>query len=171
MTGVYVRLVSLAERVHRRALELLEAELGRRSIADLNATQAMILLQMGQEEMTVGELTLRGCYQGANVSYNLSRLVESGYVRQSRSAHDRRVIRVSASDKGRELLGALEGFYAALERDLFGAAEAELLAACGAGLARIERFSAARLSQATTDQRARTATNVVAISPVQQQVA
>ncbi len=64
MKGSYVGIVSVAERLHRRAMDLLDGELVRLGTGDLNATQAMILLQMGTDEMTVSELTLRGCYQG-----------------------------------------------------------------------------------------------------------
>ncbi len=149
MTIGFVRIVALAERLHRRSLDLLEAELARRGIADLNATQAMILLQMGQDQMTVSELTQRGCYQGTNVSYNLKKLIESGYVLQARSSWDRRVVHVSASEKGLALLGQLRRFYAALETELTGPGIDDLMAHCEAGLARLERLSASRLSQVT----------------------
>jgi DNA-binding MarR family transcriptional regulator len=147
MTTGYVGIVALAERLHRRSLDLLEAELSRRGIVDLNATQAMILLQMKQDQMTVSELTLRGCYQGTNVSYNLKKLIESGYVIQARSSWDRRVVHVSASEKGRALLAQLQHFYAALEVELAECGMDDLIARCEAGLARLERLSASRLSQ------------------------
>ncbi len=149
MTTGYVGIVALAERLHRRSLDLLEAELARHGIADLNATQAMILLQMGQEQMTVSELTQRGCYQGTNVSYNLKKLIESGYVLQARSGWDRRVVRVRASEKGQALLVQLQRFYAALELELTGPGMDDLMARCAAGLARLERLSAGQLSRVT----------------------
>ena len=34
-----------------------------------------MLFNIGDAEMTVGELTLRGCYLGSNVSYNVRKMV------------------------------------------------------------------------------------------------
>jgi DNA-binding MarR family transcriptional regulator len=48
-------------------------------------------------------LTLRGCYLGSNVSYNVKKMVENGYLVQERSVHDRRSIHVRLTDKGRDL--------------------------------------------------------------------
>ena len=148
MKSGYLSVVALAERMHRRALELLDQELTRLDVHDLNATQAMILLQMGGEQMTVSELTLRGCYQGSNVSYNLKRLTESGYVEQERSGWDRRVINVRASAKGRALLEHLERFYAGLDQDLAGSGfDVGFMADCEGRLARLERACSGRLSR------------------------
>ena len=44
-----------------------------------------MLFNIGDAEMTVGELTLRGCYLGSNVSYNVKKMVENGYLVQQRS--------------------------------------------------------------------------------------
>ena len=164
MKGSYVGIVAMAERLHRRAKELLDAELAQRSIGDLNATQAMILLQMGRDQMTVSELTLRGCYQGSNVSYNLKRLTESGYVEQERSGWDRRVINVRASAKGRALLEHLERFYAGLDQDLAGSGfDMGFMADCEGRLARLERQSAVRHASNERTVRGRPS-NVVALS-------
>ncbi|MGH7094245.1 MAG: MarR family winged helix-turn-helix transcriptional regulator, partial [Stellaceae bacterium] len=70
---------------------------------DINNVQGMMLFNIGDAEMTVGELTLRGCYLGSNVSYNVKKMVENGYLVQERSVHDRRSIHVRLTDKGREL--------------------------------------------------------------------
>ena len=164
MKSGYLSVVALAERMHRRALELLDQELTRLDVHDLNATQAMILLQMGEEQMTVSELTLRGCYQGSNVSYNLKRLTESGYVEQERSGWDRRVINVRASAKGRALLEHLERFYAGLDQDLAGSGfDVGFMADCEGRLARLERQSAVRHA-ANERSVGRRASNVVALS-------
>src|ERR1700682_4739488 len=72
-------------------------------IHDINNVQGMMLFNIGDAEMTVGELTLRGCYLGSNVSYNLKKMVENGYLVQERSVHDRRSIHVRLTDKGRAL--------------------------------------------------------------------
>lgn len=162
MAGGLFGLVALAERLHRRTLDLLDSELARLGCADVSAIQAMILLHMGADEMTVSELTLRGCYQGSNVSYNLGKLVDGGYVIQERSARDRRVVRVRASDKGRALAAHLKRFYEALEAELAGGiAPAAALADCEALMARCERFALARLSQPATLDRSRLSTGTV----------
>lgn len=147
MVRRYVGIVALAERLHRRALDLLAAELTRRRVSDLSASQAMILIQMGSEEMTVGELTVRGCYLGTNVSYSLKKLIENGYVVQAPSKHDRRSINVRASRKGHQLLAQLHQFYTALDEELIRSGVNDtLLTRCEAGLSRLDLFSRDRLS-------------------------
>jgi len=73
--------------------------------------QGMMLFNIGDAEMTVGELTLRGCYLGSNVSYNVKKMVENGYLVQERSVHDRRSINVRLTDKGRTLRDRLSGMH------------------------------------------------------------
>lgn len=99
----YLEAVKLIERLHRQFLELVKAELDRVGIEDINNIQALILFNIGSEELTVGELTNRGYYLGSNVSYNVRKMVENGYLVQERSTHDRRSIRVRLSEKGLSL--------------------------------------------------------------------
>ncbi|MEO9901855.1 winged helix DNA-binding protein [Nisaea sp.] len=101
----YLEAIKLIERLHRQFLEVVKMELDRKGIEDINNIQALILFNIGDEELTVGELTNRGYYLGSNVSYNVRKMVENGYLAQERSAHDRRSIRVKLSDKGLELCG------------------------------------------------------------------
>src|SRR3954466_10287782 len=103
MTGEYLAVISLIGRLHRQFLEIVKLELDGADIRDINNVQAVILFNVGDAEMTVGELTLRGCYLGSNVSYNLKKMVENGYVEQARSQHDRRSVHVKLSPKGRAL--------------------------------------------------------------------
>jgi DNA-binding MarR family transcriptional regulator len=103
MTKGYLEVVALIERLHRHFLEVVKLELDGLGIHDINNVQGMLLFNIGDAEMTVGELTLRGCYLGSNVSYNVKKLVENGYIVQERSVHDRRSIHVRLTDKGRDL--------------------------------------------------------------------
>lgn len=103
MTIPYYDSIQLIERLHRRFLDVLKVELDRKGIQDINNVQAMILYNIGNEEMTVGELTLRGYYLGSNVSYNVKKMVENEYLEQERSVHDKRSIRVKLADKGMEI--------------------------------------------------------------------
>ena len=96
----YVDVTSLVQRLHRRFLELLKLELEGFGVQDLNSVQAMLLSNIGDARMSVGELTSRGCYLGSNVSYNVKNLVENGYLAHERSAHDRRTVYVRLTDKG-----------------------------------------------------------------------
>lgn len=100
MKTSYLQTIQLVERLHRQCLELVKAELERQAIRDLNNVQALILFNIGEEELTVGELTQRGYYLGSNVSYNVKKLVENGYLIQQRSLHDRRSFHVKASERG-----------------------------------------------------------------------
>jgi len=99
----YFKVISLVERLHRQFLELVKLELDGLGIRDINNVQGMMLFSIGDAEMTVGELTLRGCYLGSNVSYNVKKMVENDYLAQHRSLHDRRSIHVHLTEKGRRL--------------------------------------------------------------------
>src|SRR5262249_9032397 len=102
MSDQYLEVISLIERLHRRFLEVVKLELDSLRIHDVNNVQAMMLYNMGDADISVGELTLRGYYLGSNVSYNVKKLSESGYLVCERSAHDRRSIRVRLPAKGRK---------------------------------------------------------------------
>lgn len=111
MSHAYYESILLIERLHRHFLEVVQVELDRRGVQDINNVQALILYNLGRDEMTVGELTARGYYLGSNVSYNLKKLHEAGYLLQERSPHDRRSVRVKLSDKGMELHKLLGAYF------------------------------------------------------------
>src|SRR5579859_8247191 len=104
----FLDLFVLAERLHRKFLEVIQLELDRLNIRDINDVRALMLLNIGDSEMTASELLWRGCYLGSNVSYNLKKLTETGYVTQTRSSHDKRVIMVRNSAKGVALCKRLQ---------------------------------------------------------------
>src|ERR1700746_4056560 len=103
MINTYPEVISLIERLHRHFLEMVKLEFDGLGIHDINNVQGMMLYNIGDAEMTVGELTLRGCYLGSNVSYNVKKMVENGYLAQERSLYDRRSIRVRLTEKGVKL--------------------------------------------------------------------
>jgi DNA-binding MarR family transcriptional regulator len=107
MSDHYLEVISLIERLHRRFLEVVKLELDALRVHDVNNVQALMLFNMGDAEISVGELTLRGYYLGSNVSYNVKKLSESGYLVAERSVHDRRSIRVRLTPKGRTLRSQL----------------------------------------------------------------
>lgn len=111
--AAYLETISLIERLHRQCLEVVKAELDRIGVRDLNNVQALILFNIGDEELTVGELTQRGYYLGSNVSYNVKKMVENGYLIQERSPHDRRSFHVRAADKGLEISRRLDELFQA----------------------------------------------------------
>lgn len=112
MKDEYLATIRLIERLHRRFLDVVKTELDRLGIEDINNVQALILSNISGEQLTVGELTIRGYYLGSNVSYNVKKLVENGYLIQERSSHDRRMTRVRLSDKGLTLTGHIDNLYA-----------------------------------------------------------
>ncbi|MCX8100565.1 MAG: MarR family winged helix-turn-helix transcriptional regulator [Geminicoccaceae bacterium] len=107
----YVQTTRLIERLHRRFLDVIKAELDRLGVEDINNVQTLILFNINVDQLTVGELTARGYYLGSNVSYNVKKLVENGYLLQERSAHDRRMTRVRLSPKGLELTAKIDELY------------------------------------------------------------
>jgi DNA-binding MarR family transcriptional regulator len=107
----YLVTIRLIERLHRRFLDVIKTELDRLGIEDINNVQTLILSNINEDQLTVGELTIRGYYLGSNVSYNVKKLVENGYLIQERSSHDRRMTRVRLSDKGLELTAKIDQLY------------------------------------------------------------
>lgn len=116
----YFEAIQLIERLHRHFLDVLKVELDKKNIQDINNVQAMILYNVGEDEMTVGELTIRGYYLGSNVSYNVKKMVENGYLVQERSVHDKRSIRVRLSDKGIDLRRLVSDMFARHEGQIQG---------------------------------------------------
>jgi DNA-binding MarR family transcriptional regulator len=141
MNSAYLEVISLVERLHRHFLEVVKLELEGLGIHDINNVQGMMLFNIGDAEMTVGELTLRGCYLGSNVSYNVKKMVENGYLAQHRSLHDRRSIHVRLTEKGtklRDRLTAMHQRHATLLPQ--AALSAEDLHEVATTLRRLERF-------------------------------
>lgn len=141
MNHPYYEAILLVERLHRHFLEVVKVELDAKGVQDINNVQALILYNLGQDEMTVGELTARGYYLGSNVSYNVKSMVEANYLVQERSPHDRRSVRVKLSEKGLELHKHLGGFFEKQIQMLDGAdLKQEEMARTTESLRKIEKF-------------------------------
>jgi len=109
--ATYLDVMLLIERLHRQFLEVVSLELDSFGLYDINNVQAMMLFNIGDAEMTIGELTTRGAYLGSNVSYNVKKMVENGYLEQERSLHDRRSVHVRLTTKGRRLVDRLSAMH------------------------------------------------------------
>ena len=116
----YYEAIQLIERLHRHFLDVLKVELDKKGIQDINNVQSMILYNIGDDEMTVGELTIRGYYLGSNVSYNVKKMVENDYLVQERSVHDKRSIRVKLSQKGLDLKQMISDMFVRHEGQIEG---------------------------------------------------
>ncbi|HEV2188084.1 MAG TPA: winged helix DNA-binding protein [Stellaceae bacterium] len=141
MENNYLEVISLVERLHRYYLEVVKLELDGLGIHDINNGQGLMLFNIGDAEMTVGELTLRGCYLGSNETYNVKKMVENGYLAQERSVHDRRSIHVRLTDKGSKLRDRLHQMHQRhVEMLNQTAITDEDLNAASVTLRRLERF-------------------------------
>ena len=140
MTEEYLAIIPLIERLHRHFLNVVKSELDSSDIRDTNNVQAIMLFNLGDAEMNVGELTLRGCYLGSNVSYNLKKLVENGYVEQAQSPHDRRSTHVRLTPKGHALRDRLAAMHRRHAESLQCVITAPDLEHTAATLSRLERF-------------------------------
>ncbi|RIK88772.1 MAG: MarR family transcriptional regulator [Hyphomicrobiales bacterium] len=109
--SLYLESLQLVERLHRRLLDVIKDEFDRNGRSDINAIQALLLFNIGSSELTAGELRSRGYYLGSNVSYNLKKLVELGFINHQRSRVDRRSVRVSLTPKGREVADVVAKLY------------------------------------------------------------
>src|SRR5208282_4886342 len=108
---VYLEALTLVERLHRRLLDVIKDEFDRRGRSDINAVQALLLYNIGDSELTAGELRTRGYYLGSNVSYNVKKLVEMNYLHHARSRLDRRSVRISLTPKGKEVHDIVASLY------------------------------------------------------------
>ena len=111
LSSEYLQSLQMIERLHHLLLDVIKDEFDRTGSADLNAIQALLLYNMGDNELTAGELKSRGYYLGSNVSYNLKKLVEMGYVDYERTETDKRSVRVSLSAKGRQAAAVVARLY------------------------------------------------------------
>jgi len=109
--SLYMESLQLVERLHRRLLDVIKDEFDRKGRNDINAIQALLLFNIGNAELTAGELRSRGYYLGSNVSYNLKKLVELGFINHQRSRVDRRSVRVSLTPKGQEIANVVGHLY------------------------------------------------------------
>jgi DNA-binding MarR family transcriptional regulator len=108
----YLDALALVERLHRLLLDVIKDEFERVGVLEINAVQALLLFNIGDNEVTAGELKSRGYYQGSNVSYNLKKLVEMGYMHHQRCEIDRRSVRVRLTEKGRNIRDVVSGLFA-----------------------------------------------------------
>ncbi len=142
LKSAYLEAVTRVERLHRRLLDLIKDEFDRMGWDDINPVQALLMFNIGSAELTAGELRSRGYYLGSNVSYNLKKLVESGYIFQERSRADRRSVRIRLTPKGEEVAEVIDELY---ERhlksiDKVGGLGDEEFEGLNKSLARLERF-------------------------------
>ena len=138
----YLETLALVERLHRLLLDVIKDEFERVGILEINAVQALLLFNIGDNEVTAGELKTRGYYQGSNVSYNLKKLVEMGYMHHQRCEIDRRSVRVRLTEKGRNIRDIVAALF---ERHADGLVEREILSLQGmeeitTALRRVERY-------------------------------
>lgn len=139
---LYLEALTLVERLHRRLLDVIKDEFDRSGRSDVNSVQALLLFNIGDSELTAGELRTRGYYLGSNVSYNLKKLVDMGYIHHQRSRMDRRSVRVSLTDKGSEVANIVAALYDRHIRsiDQVGGIGADDFHELNRSLQRLERF-------------------------------
>jgi len=111
LRSLYLESLQLVERLHRRLLDVIKDEFERQGRSDINAIQALLLFNIGSAELTAGELRSRGYYLGSNVSYNLKKLVDLGFIHHQRSRVDRRSVRISLTPKGQEIAKVVSRLY------------------------------------------------------------
>jgi DNA-binding MarR family transcriptional regulator len=138
----YLVSLKLIERLHRLLLDVIKDEFERLGRTDVNSVQALLLYNIGDAELTAGELTSRGYYLGSNVSYNLKKLVDAGYIDHQRSTVDRRSVRVKLTDKGQEVCKLVNTLYQRQLKSLeqVGGIGSDDLEVLNKALIRLERF-------------------------------
>ena len=138
----YLDSLTLVERLHRLLLDVIKDEFERVGVLEINAVQALLLFNIGENEVTAGELKSRGYYQGSNVSYNLKKLVDMGYMHHQRSEIDRRSVRVRLTEKGHGVRVVVEKLFATHANGLMerGVVDQEGIEDITTALRRVERY-------------------------------
>ena len=138
----YLQSLRLIERLHRLLLDVIKSEFDRQGEGELNSVQALLLYNIGESELTAGELKTRGYYLGSNVSYNLKKLVETGYIFQERSRADRRSVRIRLTPKGEEVAEVIDELYDRHLKSIekVGGLSNEAFEGLNKALGRLERF-------------------------------
>jgi DNA-binding MarR family transcriptional regulator len=139
---LYLEALTLVERLHRRLLDVIKDEFDRRGRADINSVQALLLYNIGDKELTAGELRTRGYYLGSNVSYNLKKLVEMGFLDHQRSRVDRRSVRIRLTAQGQEVRHIVDALYQKHVKTVeqVGGISSDEFATLNKSLHRLERF-------------------------------
>jgi len=142
LRSLYLEALHLVEKLHRRLLDVIKDEFERQGRSDINAIQALLLFNIGDAELTAGELRSRGYYLGSNVSYNLKKLVDMGFIHHQRSRVDRRSVRISLAPKGQEIADVVSRLYdrhiGSIEQ--VGGIKAEEFRQMNRALQRLDRF-------------------------------
>ena len=138
----YLESLALIERLHRLLLDVIKDEFERLGVLEINAVQALLLFNIGDHEVTAGELKSRGYYQGSNVSYNLKKLVEMGFMHHQRCEIDRRSVRVRLTEKGRDVRETVDELFSRHADGLEASPTigAESILTINDALGRVERF-------------------------------
>ena len=140
--ATYLDSLLLVERLHRLLLDVIKDEFERVGVLEINPVQALLLFNIGNNEVTAGELKTRGYYQGSNVSYNLKKLVDNGYMHHERSEIDRRSVRVRLTQKGRDIRQIVSNLFATHAEGLLsrGVVDQQGIEDITGSLRRVERY-------------------------------
>lgn len=142
LKSLYLETLQLVERLHRRLLDVVKDEFERQGRTDINAVQALLLFNIGDATLTAGELRSRGFYLGSNVSYNLKKLVDLGFINHQKSRVDRRAVRISLTETGQDIANIVAELY---ERhigsiDKVGGLDEQEFSKMNKSLQRLDRF-------------------------------
>ncbi len=108
---VYLRTLRHLERLHRLLLDVIRDDFERDEQNDITAVQALLLYNIGDQQLTPGELRGRGYYLGSNVSYNLKKMIAGGYIVKKHAAHDRRSVVIRLTDAGKKICKQIDSLY------------------------------------------------------------
>lgn len=96
------------ERNYKLFLDIIKREIDKLKYTDITAIQALILLNLGDNVVTISEVISRGYYIGSNASYNVKKLVKSGYITQVSSNYDKRAVLLKLTPKATTLCAKID---------------------------------------------------------------
>lgn len=98
----FAQMLQSVEILHRRFPDVTAKEHNRRDNA-LSAEQALILCHASERPISLWQLQALGQFEGTNLTYNIAKLTEGGYVKLSRPQWDKRSSLIELTEQGRQV--------------------------------------------------------------------
>lgn len=121
----FAGIIGLCEVICLNMGKRLQAYLSKEGCEVLNYTRALLLYRIEQvmrvqnkSVIAFGDIIRFGAYHRANVSYNVRKLTECGFLSCEKSEHDRRGVDVQITEKGRNICALIARFNAEQEANI-----------------------------------------------------
>ena len=109
----YIEAIHLCEKITQDFEELSQNILYSSGIEDLNATQAILLYKISLYKGNISpkEIGSKRYYNGTNVTYNLNKLKNKGYLEEKKSDIDKRKKNINITKKSDKIISLFDSHF------------------------------------------------------------